>query len=252
MKLAILGATGASGRRLVRAALERGHHVTALVRNAGRLSEPPGDRLCVREVCARDVAALAGALRDHDVVISAAGHIGDGAGYVPLVEGVIRAAHSALGAGGRFWLFGGAALLDVPGTSITTLDLPGVPRVFEAHRANYHTVAATPLDWSMLCPGPMIDAPDGRASEGLVVSAGIWPVERPAFTRFLPRPALSLAFRTALGRLTIYYEDAARVILDNLDRDGALSRSRVGIALPNGERRVKPAVAARLAKPDAG
>lgn len=242
MKLCILGATGNSGRRLVRGALERGHHVTALVRDASKLREPPSDRLAVSDVSLTDEAALADALRGADAVINAAGYIGDGARYVPLIHGIIRAATDALGAGGRFWLFGGAGLLDVPGTSITTLDLPGVPKIFEAHRTNYAAVKATPLDFSMLCPGPMIDAPDGRATEGLIVSTEIWPVERPALTHFLPRPALSLAFRNAMPRMTIYYEDAARVILDHLDKNGPLSRKRVGVALPNGEKRVKAAV----------
>lgn len=239
MKLCILGATGNSGRRLVRGALERGHQVTALVRDAGKLTEPASDRLAVREVALTDEPALAAALRGHDAVINAAGYIGDGAAYVPLIHGIIRAAHNALGAGGRFWLLGGAGLLDVPGTSIATLDLPGVPKIFEAHRANYNAVKQTVLDWSMLCPGPMIDAPDGKATDGLIVSNEVWPVERPALTHFLPKPALSLAFRNAMPRMTIYYEDAARVILDNLDKNGPLSRKRVGIALPHGLRRSK-------------
>lgn len=37
MKVAILGATGPSGLQLVQEALERGHYVTALVRNPGKL-----------------------------------------------------------------------------------------------------------------------------------------------------------------------------------------------------------------------
>jgi putative NADH-flavin reductase len=39
MKLAILGATGPSGVQLVKEALERGHDVTAIVRNPDKLTE---------------------------------------------------------------------------------------------------------------------------------------------------------------------------------------------------------------------
>jgi hypothetical protein len=34
-----------------------------------------------------------------------------------------------------FWLFGGAAVLDVPGAHMMGVDLPKVPKVYEAHRA---------------------------------------------------------------------------------------------------------------------
>ena len=42
MKLFLLGATGNSGRRILRFALERGHQVTALVRNQSKLLEISG------------------------------------------------------------------------------------------------------------------------------------------------------------------------------------------------------------------
>ena len=37
MRLAVLGATGPSGQALVTQALEKGHEVTAIVRNAARM-----------------------------------------------------------------------------------------------------------------------------------------------------------------------------------------------------------------------
>jgi hypothetical protein len=193
----------------------------------------------VRAITFEDAEQLAEAMRDHDAVINAAGYLNDGASYVSLVTRIVNAAQKALGADGRFWLFGGAALLDVPGANIATLDLPGVPKIYEAHRVNWTNVKASTLDWSMLCPGPMIDAPGGKPTEGLCVSADEWPLPRPLLTRVLPRVALSLAFKQALPRMTIYYEDAAQVILDHLQRGDCLSRKRVGIALPPGMRRHK-------------
>lgn len=237
MKLCILGATGNSGRRLVREALARGHEATALVRDAS--ATPAAHNLTVRAVDFGDANTLAHAMRGCDVIINAAGYVADGDAFTGLVGRIIDAADAALGPGGRFWLFGGAALLDVPGARSTGIDLPGIPKMYRGHRSNYERVRATNLDWSMLCPGPMIDAPDGEATSGLVLSKDNWPVPRPAITQMLPRLATSLAFRQAMPRLTIYYEDAAKVMLDHLDKNGPFARKRVGVALPAGQARYK-------------
>jgi putative NADH-flavin reductase len=134
MRICILGASGNSGRALVRLALARGHDVSALVRNRAKVADLDHARLSVNEVSLGDHAQLTDALNGHDVVINAAGYVSDGLAFVDLVRGVIRATDASLGAGGRFWLFGGAGLLNVPGTDICTLDLPGVPKIYEAHR----------------------------------------------------------------------------------------------------------------------
>ena len=239
MKIFLLGATGNSGGRLLAHALARGHSVTALVRNAAKLHAqiggitPPG--LTIVEAGLDDTAALAKAMTGHDVVINAAGHLVDGAVFPELVARVTRAAQTALGAGGRLWLFGGAGLLKVPGTDLLTLDLPKIPPVFEAHRTNLRMVAATTLDWSILCPGPIIDSDTGQPHAGLRIAIGEWPVDPPsALVRMLPKIALSLAFRNRLGEMTISYDDAALVILDNLAPGGPTSRQCVGVALPRG------------------
>lgn len=240
MKLCVIGAGGKTGQRIVRLALERGHQVTAVLRDPTKLELSHG-LLRVRNAPLLEQDALAEILKGHDAVVNAAGYVTNGPAYLALLDSVIGATEMALGSGGRFWLFGGAALLDVPGTEITTLDLPGVPTVFEAHRRNFQRVRRTALDWSMLCPGPMIDAPDGRPTIDLSISQDVWPVPRPGYTHLLPRIALSLAFKSAMPRMTIYYEDAAKVILDHLKKNGPLSRKRAGIAL-RGELRHKSAL----------
>lgn len=251
MKLCILGATGNSGRRLTSRALELGHDVTAVVRSVARAGDLRHANLTLTEVDYASHTALRDVMRPHDVVINAAGTLGDTVHFAPLVERIIRAAEAALGPGGRFWMFAGAALLDVPGTSIVTLSLPGVPRIFDGHRINYRAIRGSQLDWSILCPGPMIASPNARATDGLIVSEEIWPVPRRAYTNLLPRLALSVAFRQAVPRLTIYYEDAAKVVLDNLGKNGPFSRRRVGVALPVGEARHKPNYSTRPAPPEA-
>ena len=108
----------------------------------------------------------------------------------------IDAAAAALGQGGRFWQFGGAAVLDVPGTGMKGVDLPMVPQVYEAHRTNLIALERSALDWSMLCPGPMIEALDGKPTPGLRVCPDQWPVARPVYTCVLPQVTLALASQT--------------------------------------------------------
>lgn len=244
MKICILGATGNSGRRLVARALDEGHQVTAIVRDASAMAIQHAS-LAVRQVNYDERRQLIDAIRGHEVVINSAGYLSDTGNFNRLVARVVEAADAALGPNGRFWMFAGAALLDVPGTSLLTMDLPAIPRIFQGHRANFETVRRSGLDWSVLCPGPMIDSPDGNATDGLVLSAETWPVSRPRLARFLPLIASSLAFKQSLPRLTIYYEDAAKVILDNLEADGPFSRRRVGVALPQGMARDKPGYSTR-------
>ena len=54
-----------------------------------------------------------------------------------------------------------------------------------------------------------------------------------------PRLALAFAFKQRVPEMTVSYEDAAEVILDNLSRSGRFSRRRVGVALPPGLRNYK-------------
>src|SRR5262249_22399135 len=77
---------------------------------------------------------LARAMVGHDVVINAAGNVAEASAFTKLVQTVIDATAASLGEGGRLWVFGGAALLTVPGTRLMAVDLPRVPRVYEARR----------------------------------------------------------------------------------------------------------------------
>jgi uncharacterized protein len=85
----------------------------------------------------------------------------------------------------------------------------------------------------------MIDAPNGQPTNGLRISADHWPMPAPPAVNLLPKAALAFAFKQRIPELTVSYEDAAEVILNNLDRNGPFSRKRVGVALPPGERNVK-------------
>ena len=62
------------------------------------------------------------------------------------------------------------------------VDLPKVPKVYEAHRTNLGALRRSPLDWSLLCPGPMIASVNGNPTGGLRLSVDEWPVTPPAYT----------------------------------------------------------------------
>ncbi len=239
MKICVLGGSGQVGSRVIARALARGHEVTAPLRDPSRLPAGLGAQVRTPQLDFGSEAAIAAVVAGHDAVVNAAGYITQ-PDYVPLVTRVIGAVGTGLGRGGRFWMMAGAALLDVPGTAQMTLSLPKIPALFEAHLKTYRAVRATALDWSVLCPGPMIAAPDGQPTPGLILSREVWPVPRWRWTGRLPPVVTSLNFARSVPRMTISYEDAAEVIVSHLDPDCAFSRSRVGIALPDGQVRHKP------------
>lgn len=70
-RILVLGATGGTGRLIVKEAVARGYEVTALVRSAEKGQGLAGARLIVGD--ARDAAAIRKALKGQDAVVSALG-----------------------------------------------------------------------------------------------------------------------------------------------------------------------------------
>ena len=73
MQLTILAASGATGRELTRQALERGHTVTAIARNPGRIVVPDSARLTRIAADVHDPDAIKAALAGSQVVLSGLG-----------------------------------------------------------------------------------------------------------------------------------------------------------------------------------
>ena len=71
MRLAIVGATGRTGRKATEQALTRGHNVTAIVRNSS-LEDKDGLRVVLADPC--KIEELVPAFMGHDAVISCLGH----------------------------------------------------------------------------------------------------------------------------------------------------------------------------------
>lgn len=69
MKIAIIGATGFVGSEVLKEALERGHEVTAIARNTGKIGLQ-SQLLKTADVDVLEVEKLAETLKGHEVVIS--------------------------------------------------------------------------------------------------------------------------------------------------------------------------------------
>ncbi|WP_370971104.1 NAD(P)-dependent oxidoreductase [Amycolatopsis sp. cg9] len=97
MTVAVLGATGATGRHVVSTALRRGHRVVALTRRAGTSAPSEGlDEVTWPDIT--DAAALARALPGASVVISALG--GADKGPTTVCTDGVRSAVAAMEATG--------------------------------------------------------------------------------------------------------------------------------------------------------
>lgn len=73
MNITVFGATGGTGRHVVAQALDAGHQVTAVVRDAARLTVPPRAGLTVLTARLDDRAAVREAVTDADAVVDALG-----------------------------------------------------------------------------------------------------------------------------------------------------------------------------------
>ena len=119
MKIALLGATGFVGARILAEALDRGHEVTAVVRDPSRVPVHPRLRAAACDIMRR--GALADVIEGHDALISAynPGHDIDANPhlYRDIVEGAVAIMHAMRDAGVPHltYIGGAGSLLRRPG-----------------------------------------------------------------------------------------------------------------------------------------
>lgn len=160
MKIALIGATGTIGQRILQEALSRGHQVTAIAREPARVKQQhPNLAVAAGDIFDPDSIAAAG--RGHDLVISAYGpKFGAGEEHLlvdatrALVEGVKRSAVP------RLVMVGGAGSLEVaPGVQL--VDTPAFPEFIRplarAHREALAVLQEADLDWTSLSPAALIE-----------------------------------------------------------------------------------------------
>jgi uncharacterized protein len=244
VRLIILGATGSLGSHVLAQALAAGHDVSVLVRDPTKLPAEARQRIVVH-VGDLGTALPPDLVRGQDALVNCAGNVADGEQFVSLVDRVIESVES-LPAGERpvCWLLAGAALLDIDASGRRGVELPKVKSIYWPHRANFERLGSSSIDWRLLCPGPMVDQPP-LGLERLRISLERLPVGVTAFARTLPRPLLLAVFASLIPQMIVPYADAAALMLANLQRDSAMARQRVGLALPLGMRGQKPDWTAR-------
>jgi putative NADH-flavin reductase len=199
MKIAVFGAGGRIGSRIVDEALSRGHEVSAVVRHPENYTKIH-DHLRVAKGDLFDSQSVESGAFDNDVVVSA---YSPGAGAtissisevaVPLLSGVKQAGVK------RLIIVGGAGSLEVaPGKQL--VDQPGFPDAYKATALAHRDALAIyskekELDWTYVSP-----------------SAEIYPGERTG--KF--RTGTNQLLTDANGRSHISMEDYAVAVLDEIE-----------------------------------
>lgn len=157
LTVAVLGASGATGRHVVSAAAERGHRVLALVRRPGTIAPRDG----VTETLWPDVidpSALVDALPGTDVVISALG--GAEKGPTTVCTDGIRSAVTAMLATGVHRLIAVSAhgVLETHDRSLYSRAVwAGVAERMRDKEAMEALITASGLDWTIVRPPALSD-----------------------------------------------------------------------------------------------
>ncbi|MCO6003870.1 NAD(P)H-binding protein [Actinoallomurus purpureus] len=161
--IAVFGANGTIGSAIVREALDRGHTVTAVVRDPAKATERHAN-LAVTTGDVLDAQSVAAAAKGHDVVVSAVGG-GDGPGHIatikPAAVALTEGVRTLGGQAPRLIAVGGAGSLSTPDGK-QVWDAPGLPdfllQIMHAHGDAldyYRTV--TDVDWTNISPAASIE-----------------------------------------------------------------------------------------------
>lgn len=147
--VALIGASGNAGSRILKELSDRGHAVTAIARHPDRIATLPG--VTARPGDANDRAGLADTLRGHDAVISA---VHFAASDADTLVGAVRDAGVT-----RYLVVGGAGSLEIaPGQRL--IDQPEFPAEYREEASagvvfleRLETV--DDLDWTFLSPSAL-------------------------------------------------------------------------------------------------
>jgi uncharacterized protein len=190
MKVALIGASGNAGSRILKELASRSHAVLALARDTSRIPAMKG--VTTQSIDVKDVTALASAIQGHDAVISAVKFTA--ADTQQLIDSVGRSGV------GRYLVVGGAGSLEVaPG--LLEMDSPKFPAHVKPEAAAgarfLQQLRASPLEWTYISPSRFFQ-PGTRTG-----------VFRLGTDRLLT---------DAEGTSAISFEDFAMALVDELER----------------------------------
>ncbi|WP_265517421.1 NAD(P)-dependent oxidoreductase [Nitratireductor luteus] len=147
--VALIGASGNVGSRILEELSDRGHQVTAIARSTVKTPALPG--VTAVEGDARDGASLAELVEGHDAVVSATRFVGTD---FSIITDALRKAVVT-----RYLVVGGAASLEVaPGKRL--LDQPDFPAAYKEEASKGAETLAylrtiDDLDWTFLSPSAL-------------------------------------------------------------------------------------------------
>ncbi|WP_172251968.1 NAD(P)-dependent oxidoreductase [Saccharibacillus deserti] len=177
MKIAVIGATGKAGMLIVQEAVQRGHEVTAFVRDASKFNEEGVSAVQknVLELTSEDVKSF-------DAVVNAISMPpGQESGHIEAGRSLIEAFKGAPAS--RLIVVGGAGSLFVDEAQTTRLvDTPDFPDMFKPTASSQgqnllDLQASEGMQWTFLSPAAFFDAEGARtgsyqaAGEVLTVNA---------------------------------------------------------------------------------
>ena len=212
MKIAIIGASGNIGRRIVREALDRGHEVTAVGRHASA-DQATNAHLSVAVADVTAAEQIANAVEGHDAIVCAVGPAHDGSQPTFLVDAAraviagARRAHVR-----RLVNVGGAGSLYVS-PDLQLVDTPTFPAAWKPVASQHRDALAIfskveDLNWTYVSPAAMIE-PGTRTGKFRVGGDEL--------------------LVDAAGQSRISIEDYAKAIVDVLETPQAIRR-RITVA----------------------
>jgi uncharacterized protein len=163
MRIALVGATGFIGSKILAEAVSRGHTVTAICRHPEKIAAQEGVRTCAADTS--DAAALADAVASHDILVHACAppREMEMAAKIAAQTAITKAIIEAMKARGipRIIAVGGAGTLLIDG--IPSMDRPEFPKQFEGGAKATAVIKELlqeeqDFDWTVLCPSTMIAA----------------------------------------------------------------------------------------------
>jgi len=204
MHIALFGATGRVGARVLEYALAEGHRVTALARDPAKV--PARSELTVIQGDVLDLDAVRRTIRGADAVISTLGGAGLADPGTAQSQGMrnIIAVMTELGVQRVLGVAGGGILDSIHGG--LRHDQPGFPAMFkpvsDRHAEAWHAMRDSDREWTMVATGNIVEG------------------ERTGTYRTLEN-------KLPAGSTSISVEDVADLLLKAL-REGLHLRTRVG------------------------
>ena len=150
MKIALIGASGQAGSRLLAELTRRGHQVTAIARHPDKIAAGPG--VTAKKGDVFDKAGLVALIKGHDAAISAVHFT---ASDPKLLIEAVKAAGVK-----RYFVVGGAGSLEAaPGVRL--MDTPQFPAAYKAEAAKGGEFLdllrkEKDLEWTFLSPSAMV------------------------------------------------------------------------------------------------